>query len=217
MTRRFTVVIADDHQIVREGLKAALSEPGRVIEQGFEIVAECDNGMDAIVAMKVHDPDLAIIDVQMPLVNGVEAIIEIRRWRPRCKVIALTGVTAPGLLRQLVDANVDGLFAKQADVTRLYDEIPNILGGATFFDQIFRTALSQVSEGSGSLTGREQQTLNMIVRGLSTAEIGASLGISPKTVEKHRTSLMAKLQVKSVAQLLALALKDGLIDPTPEL
>lgn len=217
MIRRPTAIIADDHQIVREGLKAALSEPGRVTELGFKVVADCGNGMDVIVAVKVNDPDLAIIDVQMPLVNGVEAIIEIKRWRPRCKLIALTGVTAPGLLRQLIDAEVDGLFAKQGDIAALYSRIPGILAGGRYIDPQFEEMLAQSSTEDLSLTGREQQTLNMIVRGLSNAEIGAALGISPKTVEKHRTSMMAKLQVNSVAQLLARALKDGLIDPSVEL
>lgn len=217
MTRRLTVVIADDHQIVREGLKAALSEPGRVTEQGFDVVADCDNGMDAIVAVKVHDPDLAIIDLQMPLVNGVEAIIEIKRWRPKCKLIALTGVTSPGLLRHLVDAEVDGLFAKQGDISALYAGIPDILGGATVVEPQIKDLLSQGAPENPILTGREQQTLNMIVRGLSNAEIGDALGISPKTVEKHRTSMMAKLEVNSVAQLLARALRDGLINPAAEI
>ncbi len=217
MTRRLTVVIADDHQIVREGLKAALSEPGRVTEAGFEVVADCDNGMDAIVAVKIHDPDLAIIDMQMPLVSGVEAIIEIKRWRPKCKLIALTGVTSPGLLRQLVEAEVDGLFAKQGDIAELYAGIPAILDGARVVEPQIAELLGQTDAGAPTLTGREQQTLNMIVRGLSNAEIGDALGISPKTVEKHRTSMMAKLEVNSVAQLLARALRDGLIDPAPEL
>lgn len=217
MTHRLKVVIADDHQIVREGLKAALSAPGQVTEQGFDVVADCDNGMDAIVAVKVRDPDLAIIDVQMPLVNGVEAIIEIKRWRPRCKLIALTGVTSPGLLHQLVDAGVDGLFAKQGDIGALYAGIPAILDGARLIEPQIEDLLSQAAPESPVLTGREQQTLNMIVRGLSNAEIGEALGISPKTVEKHRTSMMAKLEVNSVAQLLARALRDGLIDSASEL
>ncbi len=217
MTSRQTVVIADDHEIVREGLKAALAEPGRVTEAGFEIVADCDNGMDAIVAVKIHDPDLAIIDVQMPLVNGVEAIIEIKRWRPKCKLIALTGVTSPGLLRHLIDAEVDGLFTKQGDIAALYVAIPEILTGQRRIEPQVEELLSETDADAPSLTGREQQTLNMIVRGLSNTEIGDALGISPKTVEKHRTSMMAKLEVNSVAQLLARALRDGLIDPAPEL
>lgn len=217
MTTHPRAVIADDHQIVRDGLKTALETPGRVTPAGLKVVAECANGLEAIVAVKTCEPDLAIIDVQMPLVNGVEAIIEIKRWRPNCKLIALTGVSAPGLLRQLVDAEVDGLFAKQGDIDALYREIPSILRGARFVDPSLENLLAEASDADQSLTGREQQTLNMIVRGLNTAEIGAALGISPKTVEKHRSSLMAKLEVKSVAQLLARALKDGLIDPAAEL
>lgn len=217
MTDQPKVIIADDHQIVREGLKAALEAPGRVTVTGCDVVADCDNGMEAIVAVKVHDPDLAIIDIQMPMVNGVEAILEIKRWRPNCKLIALTGVTAPGLLRQIVDAGVDGLFAKQDDIAKLYAKIPEILDGATYIDPQFLSILSKASNENASLTRREQQTLNLILRGLSTAEIADALGISPKTAEKHRTSLMGKLDVSSVAQLLARALKDGLIDQTPEL
>jgi len=217
VTDRPRVIIADDHQIVRDGLKAALETPGLVTPEGCHVVAECGNGMEVIVAAKANDPDLAIIDVQMPLVNGVEAIIEIKRWSPACKLIALTGVTAPGLLRQLVDAEVDGLFPKQGDIIALYEKIPDILGGGRYVDPALDALLEKAPDGDRGLTARERQTLNMIVRGLNNAEIATALGISPKTAEKHRSSLMVKLEVNSVAQLLALALKDGLIDPTPEL
>ena len=217
MENRPKVLIADDHQIVREALKAALSTPGRVTPNGFDIVAECKDGMEAIVAAKVHDPALAILDMQMPLVNGVEAALEIRRWRPGCKLIALTGVSAGGLIRQIADAGVEGLFAKDGDVETLYESIPKIMRGERVIDPKFQLILSGEEARPPQLTGREQQTLNMIVRGLSNAEMASTLGISPKTVEKHRTSMMAKLEVNSVAQLLARALKDGLIDPSPEL
>jgi DNA-binding NarL/FixJ family response regulator len=131
-------------------------------------------------------------------------------------VVVFTGVSAPGLIGDLIEAGVDGLFSKAADNAELFAKLPLIINGGRHIAKVFVDRL-QDRPARPVLTDRERQTLNMIIGGRSSKEIAAGLGISIKTVDKHRTSLMQKLEVSSVSQLLARALKEGLIDPAREL
>lgn len=207
----FTAIIADDHAIVRSGLAAALGTPGLIEDQGVEIVAEAEHGIAAIELVKTHRPDLLLLDISMPLASGAEILEDLRRWSPDTKIVVMTAVTAPGLLRGLVEAGVDGLFSKAADNAELFEKLPLILRGARYVAQPI-AALIQDQAPSPTLTGRERQTLTMIVAGRSNAEIAQLMGISPRTAEKHRASLMAKLGVKSAVELMARALQEGLIE-----
>ncbi|MEL6601267.1 MAG: response regulator transcription factor [Pseudomonadota bacterium] len=208
----FSVILADDHQIVRLGLRSQLEADG-----GFRVIAEAENGLDAIVAVKAGRPDLLILDVQMPLAGGVEVLVEVRRWSPDTRIAVLTGVSSPGLVGNLVQAGVDGLFSKKSDMTALFEALPLIMQGGRVIGKDIQQILDEAEAETGDLTHRERQTLNMILAGKANKEIAASFGISIKTVEKHRTSLMQKLRVNSIAQLLAVALRDGLIDPSQEI
>ena len=149
----------------------------------------------------------------MPLAGGVEVLIEARRWSPDTKIVVLTGVAAVGLVSSLVDSGVDGLFSKADDNTELYQRLPGILNGQRYIAKTFVAALEEAPKPE-LLTARERQILNMILSGQSNKEIANALGISAKTVDKHRTSMMQKLDVHSVPQLMAYALREGLIDPT---
>ncbi len=209
---RYYAIVADDHAIVRSGLKGALQTPGLVEAQGIEVVAEAADGLAAIAAVRKHQPDLLMLDVQMPLAGGVEVLVEVRRWSPETKIVVLTGVTAAGLIRSLVDSGVDGLFSKGDDNTELYQRLPGILRGQRHIATSFLQALEDSSE-TAQLTGRERQILNLILAGQSNKEIAETLGISAKTVDKHRTSMMQKTGVHSVPQLMAYALREKLIDP----
>jgi DNA-binding NarL/FixJ family response regulator len=213
---RYTAVIADDHAIVRSGLRGALEAPQLIETEGIEVVAEAENGLEAIAAVRQHRPDLLLLDVSMPAAGGVEVLVEARRWSPDTKVVVFTGISAVGLVSELVEAGVDGLFSKAASNDLMYAKLPEILRGGRHVAQTFLDVLEDQPKRS-PLTDRERQTLNMIVAGQSNKEIANALGISIKTVDKHRTSLMQKLNVRSVAQLLALALREGLIDPAQEL
>ena len=206
------MILADDHQIVRLGLRSQLEANG-----GFRVIAEAENGLDAIVAVKAGRPDLLILDVQMPLAGGVEVLVEVRRWSPDTRIAVLTGVSSPGLVGNLVQAGVDGLFSKKSDMTALFEALPLIMQGGRVIGKDIQQILDEAEAETGDLTHRERQTLNMILAGKANKEIAASFGISIKTVEKHRTSLMQKLGVNSIAQLLAVALRDGLIDPSQEI
>lgn len=149
----------------------------------------------------------------MPMAGGLEVLIETRRWSPDTRVVVLSGVTAIGKISELVACGVDGLFSKGDDNTELFRALPGILRGRRHIAEVF-TQMLEDSPPAAPLSDRERQTLNLIVAGRSNKEIAEILGISVKTVDRHRTNLMQKLGVHSVAQLIAYALREGLIPPS---
>ncbi len=207
----YTAVLADDHDIVRDGLRAALEQSEYFELLTLDIVAETSNGFETLTAVKQHQPDLLLLDLTMPLSGGAEVYTDIRRWSPQTKIVVYSSVTAPGVLSMLVSAGVDGMFAKGGSNKLLYEKLPLILRGGRFIAPECM-ALIEEHQGAVSLTAREHQTLHLVLSGKTTKEIAAAQGISPRTVEKHRASLMQKLDVSSVAELMAKALKDGLLD-----
>ncbi|MCB1390276.1 MAG: response regulator transcription factor [Rhodobacteraceae bacterium] len=212
---RFHAIIADDHAIVRSGLRRALETPGLVEPAGIAVVAEAGDGLEAIAAVRRHRPALLLLDVQMPLAGGVEVVLEARRWSPETRIVVLTGVTASGKIAELVHCGVDGLFSKGDDDADLFRQLPAILRGRRHIAPALRRL--DAAPPPPALSDRERQTLNLIVSGRSNREIADTLGISAKTVDRHRTNLMQKLDVHSVAQLIAYALRERLIDPSAEL
>ncbi|WP_346911697.1 response regulator transcription factor [uncultured Roseibium sp.] len=214
--QRYNAIIADDHAIVRAGLKDALEKPGLIEPEGIKVLAEAGDGLTAIAEIRKHRPSLLLLDVSMPMAGGVEVLVEARRWSKDTKVVVLTGISAVGLVSDLVEAGVDGLFSKASDNTEFYQKLPGILRGQRHISEYFLKILEETPRPP-VLTDRERQTLNMILAGRSNKEIAEGLGISIKTVDKHRTSLMQKLNVHSVPQLMARALKEGMIDPSKEL
>ncbi|MBO6511933.1 MAG: response regulator transcription factor [Roseibium sp.] len=213
---RYNAIIADDHAIVRAGLKETLEKPGLIEPDGIRVLAEAGDGLTAIAEVRKHRPHLLLLDVSMPMAGGVEVLIEARRWSKDTKVVVLTGISAVGLVSDLIDTGVDGLFSKASDNEEFYQRLPGILRGQRHISDYFLKILEETPKPP-VLTDRERQTLNMILAGRSNKEIAEGLGISVKTVDKHRTSLMQKLKVHSVPQLIARALKEGLIDPSKEL
>ena len=208
---QYTVIIADDHHLVRAGIKTALEKPGVIETNGLCVVAEATDGLETVGLIKVHKPDLLVLDVQMPRASGTEILVDVQRWSPETKIVVVTAVSAPGLLAGMVEGGIDGLFSKASDNTELFEKLPLILRGGRHIAE----PMAALLKGAGTapnLTDRERQTLNMIVSGRSTAEIAVRMGISTRTAEKHRASLFAKLNVKSAIELMAWAIKDGLID-----
>lgn len=203
-------VIADDHAVVRSGLRALLQSIPLSAQRRFHIVAEAENGIQAIAAVKQHQPNLLLLDVSMPLAGGAEVINEIRRWSKHTKIAVFTGITASGALSGLVAADVDGLFSKTADEAELGTHLPLLLEGGQFISPSILRILESNNRVQ-DLTNRERQTLNMIITGKSNQEIAHALNLSEKTVGNHRTRLMAKLGVHSLAELIAYALETGLL------
>ncbi|WP_284126120.1 response regulator transcription factor [Parerythrobacter aestuarii] len=207
----YRAIIADDHAIVRRSLADILAELGNV-----EIVAEADNGLETIALVKEHQPDLLLLDAAMPLARGVQVYGEARRWSPETKVAVVTGFTSTGMLADWMAAGVDGLFLKSAAPEEMREGFRQILAGGKYVAQGVSDKLAAEPERE-QLTDREREVLALIAAGHQNVAIGEKLFISPKTVEKHRASLMAKLGVNSVSALLVHALREGLLDEHTQL
>jgi DNA-binding NarL/FixJ family response regulator len=178
---------------------------------GFEVVGVAHNGIEAIMLIKKHRPDCAVLDLTMPGANGLEVLIEARRWSPQTRTAIITGNPSPAVFSQLIEAGVDGIFLKNCAPEIICKGIGDIVQGKRVFTREVMGAIKAADAGPG-LTVRETEVLHGIARGLSNAQIGETLGISPKTVDSHRTTLMRKMGVHSTATLLVRALRDGLID-----
>ena len=208
--KAYSAVIADDHAVVRGALIAALTDPASMDGYTIEIVETVENGIDAIAAIRKHRPDLVMLDVSMPHAGGTEVLIEARRWSAASKIVIFTGIQANGKIAELVETGADGVFCKADDLSVVTDSIPRILQGGRIVCERF-SALLDDAAGLEPLTDRERQVLNLVVAGRSNKEIASTLGISAKTVDRHRTSVMGKTGSHSAAELIAYALREGLI------
>ena len=201
-----TVVIADDHDLTMQGMVSVLESHG-----GFEIVATANNGMDAIVAGKVHQPDIMLLDMSMPDATGLEVFAEVRRWSPNTRAAIITGNPTPAIFSLLEQAGIDGLFLKNAPVDEICAGIVRIAMGERVISNGAQAAIN--ADGAREpLSARELEVLQSVANGLTNTKIAERLSISPKTVDNHRTNLMRKLGVNSSASLIVQAVKSGLID-----
>jgi len=201
-----TVVIADDHAIVRQATRQILSEIPNI-----EIPAEAENGLEAIAAVRKYRPNMLILDAAMPFAKGIEVFAETHRWSPQTRVAVLTGFTSSNLLAEWLDVGVDGLFLKSCEPDEIRRGFEAVLAGHKFVAKSVTAILKDAVEPV-SLTAREREVLSLIGTGNANAAIADRLSISIKTVEKHRGSLMGKLGVNSVAELLAFALREGFLE-----
>lgn len=202
----WTAVIADDHALLRQSIRGILER-----QPGLSVVAEANDGLQAISLTRQHRPNLLTLDIAMPYAQGVDVFHEVRRWAPDTKVVIFTGLSSVGLMSELVAAGVDGLFSKSGDPEGLAAAIPVILHGGKVVGPEVRALLQDTPEAPG-LTAREAQILTLIAAGKNNREIAEHLGVSAKTVDNHRTNLMRKLGVHSVAELLSYALREGYLD-----
>ncbi len=208
MNERYTVVIADDHEIVRDGLRSTLTRVPALI---FDVVGEAGNGIETVTLVKKHKPDLLLLDVTMPLASGEEILLDLRRWSPETKVVIFTAVTTPRVLASLVASDVDGAFAKGGVMDELIRALPVILRGGKYIAEEIIERMDGGPDPLDELTPRERQILTIVIAGKTNPEIAEQLSISPKTVDKHRTSAMAKLKLHSVSELIGWAAREGLL------
>lgn len=201
-----TIVLADDHAFTLEGMKAALENI-----PGMTVVGLATNGIEAISLIKRTQPDCALLDLSMPGANGLETFLEARRWSPGTRFAVVTGNPSAAIFEQLLDAGVDGIFLKNAPLEEVSEGIVALANRR----KVVAPGAAKILEAAGQsleMTARELEVLQCVARGQSNNQIAKHLGVSPKTVDSHRTSLMRKLGVHSTAALLVRAMKDGLID-----
>jgi DNA-binding NarL/FixJ family response regulator len=211
-----SVLIADDHGIVREGLRRLLES-----EPDIQVCAEVSDGREALEMVEEHEPSLVILDITMPRLGGLEALERLRAKHPAVKVILLSMHGDPQFIRSAVTLGVDGYVLKNGRASELIDAVRAVMRGGSYFSPpVAREIVEQVrspkrgsSEPFTALSARELEVLHLIADGLSAKEIARDLGISTKTVEAHRTSLMRKLGARKATELVRYAVRHGLVEP----
>jgi two-component system, NarL family, nitrate/nitrite response regulator NarL len=214
--KRIRVLLAEDHAVVRQGLRALLS-----LEKDMEVVGEVQDGREAVGTVKKLLPDVVIMDIAMPLLNGVEATRQIVRLVPDTRVLILSAHSEDEYVAQVVEAGAAGYLHKQTGAKSVVMAIREIHRGATFFSPSISRRIGEMqSMGRGSrtrkdaarLTSREREVLQLIAEGMGNKQTAAELGISIKTVEKHRQHLMRKLGIHDTAGLTRYAIFTGIIE-----
>jgi DNA-binding NarL/FixJ family response regulator len=215
---RIRVLVADDHAVVREGIRHVLSAA-----HGFDVVGEAASGTDAVKMAKECEPDVVLLDVSMPGGTGLEVIGDVRRAAPQARVLILSVHDEAEYVLQAVRAGAHGYLRKDSSPNDLRDAVRTVDRGDTYFSPAMAVRLSDAVRGESNrlsrasklamLTGRERDVLTGIANGETNKEIAARYGISPRTVETHRESLMRKLEIRSVAGLTRLAVEEGLVAP----
>lgn len=205
------VLIADDHQIVIDGLRSILD-----MEETVEVVAEASDGMEVLDKLKNETVDIVILDINMPVMDGIETAIKIRELYPNLKVLILTMYNNAEFIKRLNLAGADGFILKNTGREELMSALMAINGGKTYYGQeVTKTLLDSenTSDRSGKvqLTKREKEVLKLLADGMTTLEISQRLFISTHTVESHRKNLLSKYQTKNTAGLVKYAFQNGLL------
>ena len=204
------VLLADDHQIVRQGLR------GILVAAGHEVIGEASDGREALKLARTLNPDIAVLDLSMPLLNGLDAAREIRRLAPDIKIILLTMYTDKGYVLQALRAGARGYVLKTQAAEDLISAIREILRGETYLSpgvaaSVVDAVLESTNEAADPLTARERQILQLVAEGNTTKEIARLLNVSFKTAESHRNHIMKKLDIHEVAGLVRYAIRQGLL------
>jgi DNA-binding NarL/FixJ family response regulator len=207
------ILIADDHDVVRSGLHAILSG-----QPGWEVVGEAENGRQAVDLAAETQPDVVILDYQLPLLNGVDATREIRAFQPKTEVLIFTMHESEPLLRELLEAGARGYLLKSdarkfliAAVEALSHHKPFFTGQVS--ETLLKAYLAHGHTPESGLTTRERSVVQLIAEGHSNKEAAGILGVNLKTVESHRASAMRKVNANSTATLVRYAIRNKLVEP----
>jgi DNA-binding NarL/FixJ family response regulator len=206
------IVLADDHVLVRQGLKSLLER------EHFQIMAEASDGQDAVRLIEANDPDIAILDISMPTLNGIDAARGLSRSAPKTKVILLTQHEEEQYIHEALEAGVKGYVLKNQVANDLIQAIRQVCRGEFYLSPGISRAVMEAYRNKSErpadpLTARERQVLQLIAEGKSTKDTASVLGISVKTAESHRMRLMQKLNIHETASLVRYAVRRGLIQP----
>jgi DNA-binding NarL/FixJ family response regulator len=218
--KRITVLLAEDHSIVREGLRSLLE-----LGSDFEVVGEAETGRQAVsLARKLH-PTVVVVDIAMPMLNGFEATRQILLAAPDTKVLVLSAHSDDEYVAHMAAVGASGYLVKQNSGQVLVHAIKEVASGRSYFSQSISkrqdNAKRKARESGGergkpkrSLTAREAEVLQLVAEGAANKQVAAELGISVKTVEKHRQQLMDKLDIHDTAGLTRHAIATGVIEST---
>ena len=216
--KRISVLLVEDHAVVREGLRALLKS-----EDDIEVVGEARNGREAVQWIAKLLPDVVVMDIAMPLLNGVEATRQLLKLAPATKVLILSAHSEDEYVHQVMAAGAAGYLIKQTSANILVKAIREAHRGRTFFSPSISKRLEDLQEksmgrgkrprkGAARLSPREVEVLQLIAEGMANKETAGQLGISIKTVEKHRQNLMSKLGIHDTAGLTRYAISAGIIE-----
>jgi DNA-binding NarL/FixJ family response regulator len=211
------VLLAEDHMIVREGIRSLLEAEGDI-----EILCEARTGREAVELARKHCPDVVLIDVAMPQLNGLQAARQILQFRPDSRILILSAHEDDAYLEHALETGVAGYLIKQTSAHILAEAVRAIAAGKSFFSPSVSKRLSHSKKSAAPgaprkttfvrLTSREEEVLQLIAEGKANKQSAAELGISIKTVEKHRQALMDKLDVHDTAGLTRHAIAAGIIE-----
>lgn len=221
---KIRVMLVDDHDVVRSGLKSLLG-----MDQQIEVVGEAANGADALKRIPEFAPEVVVMDISMPTMDGLEATRRISATFPDCLVLALTVHEDKQYFFEMLAAGAKGYITKQAAAEELVSAIKAVASGHVYlqpalarwlledYQRINKGAIgggdqSMTSADLASLSKRELEILELVAEGLTTPEIGRKLDLSPKTVSRHRERIMNKLNLHSATELVKFAIRTGLID-----
>jgi DNA-binding NarL/FixJ family response regulator len=206
------VLLADDHAIVRQGLRALLDK------EGIDVVCEAADGRQAVTMVSEHKPDVAVLDLAMPLLNGLDATREILKMSTQTKPMLLTMHTEDHYVLEALRAGVCGYVMKSHSREDLVRAIKQVAGGEIYLspsisEVVVQAYLNKSDYASDPLTGRERQVLQLVAEGNTTKKVASLLGLSVKTAESHRTRIMEKLDIHETAGLVRYAIRRGIIQP----
>lgn len=214
---KIKLLIADDHQLFREGLVNLLADTPDI-----EIVGQASNGQEALVMAAKLMPDIVIMDIGMPILNGIEATGQLRKSHPKIRVIALSMHSEKSYVKEMLEAGASGYLFKNCTYHQLIEGIEAVYAGKKYLsdtitevlihDYLDKSEDNRPTETESLLTGRETEVLKLFAMGKSTKEIADQLFVSIKTVGTHRQHIMDKLEFKSTTDLVKYAIKNKLID-----
>lgn len=209
------VLLADDHTLVRSGIRRILES-----QPGVEVLAEAADGEAAIALVRqCTDADVLVLDLKMPGIDGVEVLRSAKAIQPRLKVIVLTMHAGREYVASAVRAGADAYLLKDSAVQDLVAALAAVVAGRSYFSPAIQQQMADLVRGGeqapahAPLTDREREVLGWLARGLSSKQIAGELDISVRTVESHRANLMHKLGAKSMAVLIQVAIREGILDP----
>lgn len=210
MQQTINIILVDDHKILRDGLKSLLEEKAHL-----SVIAEASNGREAIKLCSKLSPDVVIIDVSMPELNGIEATRQILKQNPKIRVIALSMYASKQFIQEMFEAGAFGYLLKDGDSEELLTAIHSVMHLKKYLSvNLDQSILTHLKRGESitdtELSAREKEVLQLIAEGKSSKEIGELLFLSSKTVDVHRGNIMKKTSLYSIPELTKFAIKKGL-------